>query len=47
VHCLSGYVVTRKKNVMLFSFMHNNYTSPTSDIKTEMEKVLQLVREKF
>ena len=47
VHCLSGYVVTRRKNVLLFSFMHNNYTSPTSEIKAEMEKVLQLVREKF
>ncbi len=47
VHCLSGYVITKKRNVMLFSFMHNNYVIPSSDIKREMEKVLRLIWEKY
>lgn len=43
VHCLSGYIITKKRNVMLFSFMHNNYVTPSKDIKLEMEKVLRLI----
>ena len=47
VHCLSGYVLTRKGHVLLFSFMHNNYTAPVGEIKREMEKVLRLARDKY
>ncbi len=47
VHCLSGYVVTKKRNIMLFSFMHNNYVRPSSEIKAGMEKVLKLIWEKY
>jgi len=45
VHCLSGYIVTKKRNVLLFSFMHNNYTVSATELKQEMEKVLKLVRD--
>ncbi len=47
VHCLSGYVLTKKGHMLLFSFMHNNYTAPVSEIKREMEKVLRLARDKY
>jgi len=43
VHCLSGYVVNKKGKVLLFSFMHNNYTGSTNDIRREMDKVLRKV----
>lgn len=39
-HCLSGYVITEKGTKYLFSFMNNHYTGPSSEVKTEMEKIL-------
>lgn len=47
VHCLSGYLRTRKNKVLFFSFMHNNYTRPINDIRHEMDRVLRLLYEKY
>ncbi len=47
VHCLSGYVKTKKGKTLIFSFMHNNYTCPTKALKEEMEKVLDYVYENY
>ena len=44
-HCLSGYLLTRSGRVLIFSFMHNNYTGSSNGIKEEMARVLALVRE--
>lgn len=46
-HCLSGYIKTDSGNILLFSFMHNNYTFSTSRLKEEMNGVLQLIKDKF
>ncbi len=39
-HCLSGFLTTRKGKTYIFSFMNNNYTRRTSEIKQEMESIL-------
>ncbi len=47
VHCLSGYVRTHTGKVMLFSFMHNNYTVSSKELKLEMDKVLRLIQREY
>jgi D-alanyl-D-alanine carboxypeptidase/D-alanyl-D-alanine-endopeptidase (penicillin-binding protein 4) len=45
VHCLSGYVVTRRNKTYLFSFMHNNYLNRTNEVREEMQKTLEWIRD--
>ena len=37
---LSGYILTKKGTVLIFSYMNNHYPDGSSDRKKEMEKVL-------
>ncbi|WP_462250084.1 D-alanyl-D-alanine carboxypeptidase [Ekhidna sp.] len=46
-HNLSGYLITRSGKKMIFSFMNNHYTRPTSEIKKEMEQFLLKVRDAY
>jgi len=47
VHCLSGFVKTKNGRTLIFSFMHNNFTCPSKELKLEMEKVLQYIYAKY
>jgi len=42
-HCLSGLIVTKRGKNYLFSFMNNNYINGSSEVKREMEKVLEWI----
>ena len=46
-HSLSGFVKTKKGKLLTFSFMNNNYSGSSSEVKFEMEKVLRMVRDRY
>jgi serine-type D-Ala-D-Ala carboxypeptidase/endopeptidase (penicillin-binding protein 4) len=47
VHCLSGYIVCRSGRVLVFSFMHNNFTGSSKPYKQEMQRILNDIRERY
>ena len=47
VYNLSGYLITQKGKWMIFSFMNNNFTRPSSEIRKEIEKILLLIKNKY
>ncbi len=46
-HNLSGFMKTRSGRWMIFSFMNNHYTVPTDDVKAEMQKLLEEIRDSY
>ncbi len=46
-HNLSGFMKTRSGKWMIFSFMNNHYTVPTDSVKTEMQKLLERIRDSY
>lgn len=47
VHNQSGYILTKKGKLLLYSFMNNNYVQPTSEIRKEMVRVMTNIHERF
>lgn len=43
---LSGFLITRKGRVFIFSFANNNFIAPGSDVRKRMEKIVNRIREK-
>ncbi|MET2984665.1 D-alanyl-D-alanine carboxypeptidase/D-alanyl-D-alanine-endopeptidase [Aureibaculum conchae] len=43
VSSLSGYLITKKGTFLIFSYMNNHYSGPSSAVKKEMEKTLMKV----
>jgi D-alanyl-D-alanine carboxypeptidase/D-alanyl-D-alanine-endopeptidase (penicillin-binding protein 4) len=46
-HCLSGYLITKKGKTLIFSFMNNNFTASTSEVRRDMEKILRSIYESY
>lgn len=47
VHCLSGFVQTRRGKTLIFSFMHNNFTTSPDDYREEMQGILKRIWEVY
>ena len=46
-HNISGYLLTKKGNVLVFSFMNNHYMNSSSERKKEMAKILEKLYKKY
>lgn len=46
VQCLSGYLITHRGKVLVFSFMHNNFTGNPNRWKAEMQRILEMIRDR-
>ncbi len=46
-HCLSGLLITKSGKVLLFSWMHNQFTVPSRVIKDNMEKIFIWLRDNY
>jgi D-alanyl-D-alanine carboxypeptidase/D-alanyl-D-alanine-endopeptidase (penicillin-binding protein 4) len=46
-HCLSGFLVTKKGRILIFSFMNSNFIHPVKEVRQMMEDILKTIYEKM
>ena len=46
-HSLSGYLKTNSGKTLIFSFMNNHYPFSSTQVKTEMQSLLEDIRENY
>jgi D-alanyl-D-alanine carboxypeptidase/D-alanyl-D-alanine-endopeptidase (penicillin-binding protein 4) len=46
-HSLSGYLVTRTGKTLIFSFMNSNFTVSGSEVRRNMQNILNFIYEKY
>jgi D-alanyl-D-alanine carboxypeptidase/D-alanyl-D-alanine-endopeptidase (penicillin-binding protein 4) len=46
-HNQSGYLLTQKGKIFVFSFMNNNFVQPTADVRKEMVRVMTYIHDNF
>lgn len=46
-YCLSGFILTRSGNILLFSWMNNQVAAPTAELKSSMDKFFSFLYDQF
>lgn len=46
-HNLTGFLITGSGKKLIFSFMNNNYTRPTAEIRSEMESIITFIHQNY
>lgn len=46
-YSLSGYLITNSGKILIFSFMNNHFTKPTVEVKSNMQSILELLRDNY
>nr|WP_077403174.1 D-alanyl-D-alanine carboxypeptidase [Cellulophaga omnivescoria] len=46
-YSLSGYLITKSGKTIIFSFMNNHFKAKTSDVKKQIQTVLELIRDTY
>jgi len=47
IRSLSGFLITQKNKILVFSFMNNNFTAPGNEVRARVEKILEEIHDKF
>ncbi len=47
VHCLSGFLVTKNGKTLIFSYLNTNFTRPVRDVRSQMEILLERIRDYY
>jgi len=47
VHNQSGYIITKKGRKLIYSFMNNNFTRTTLEIRNEMVRVITKIHNEY
>ena len=46
-HCLSGYLITKSGKILIFSFMNNHFRISNNEIKMQMQRIFEWVRDNY
>jgi D-alanyl-D-alanine carboxypeptidase/D-alanyl-D-alanine-endopeptidase (penicillin-binding protein 4) len=46
-HALSGYLVTKRGRLLIFSFMNTHFTTSTSEVRNNMQSILHSIYEAY
>lgn len=44
---LSGFLITKKNKLIVFSILHNQYTTSSSQVRQETQRVLEMIRDRY
>lgn len=46
-HCVSGYLLTKSGKTLIFSFMNNHFRHPSTEVKKQMQRIFEKIRDTY